>query len=137
MEAAADARGFRAKALESLASAERDFEEGRYNSCANRCYYACFQAAVAALISEGIRPPAASGRWEHGFVQAQFVGVLIERRKMYPGTLRRVLGDTIDARVVADYQPEGVSSRRASRLVRAVRNFVATVGEGRSGNPLG
>jgi uncharacterized protein (UPF0332 family) len=30
------------KALESLAGAESEFANARYNNCANRCYYACF-----------------------------------------------------------------------------------------------
>jgi uncharacterized protein (UPF0332 family) len=60
-----------AKATESLLTAESEFVNGRYNSCANRCYYACFQAAIAALLCEGIRP---RGQWSHEFVQAQFVG---------------------------------------------------------------
>jgi len=39
---------FLAKAEESLAGAESEFVNGRYNNCANRCYYASFQAAIAA-----------------------------------------------------------------------------------------
>jgi uncharacterized protein (UPF0332 family) len=76
------------KAIESLLTAESEFVNGRYNSCANRCYYACFQGAIAALLSQGIRP---SGQWNHQFVQAQFVGVLINQRKRYDAQLRRVL----------------------------------------------
>ena len=38
------------KAQESLAGAESEFANGRYNNCANRCYYACFQTAIAALL---------------------------------------------------------------------------------------
>ena len=30
------------KAVESLAGAESEYVNGRYNNCANRCYYACF-----------------------------------------------------------------------------------------------
>jgi uncharacterized protein (UPF0332 family) len=37
------------KAEETLRGAESEFAQGRYNNAANRCYYACFQAAVAAL----------------------------------------------------------------------------------------
>ena len=44
-----------AKAAESLQTAESEFANGRYNSCANCCYYACLQAAITALLSEGIR----------------------------------------------------------------------------------
>src|SRR2546425_13292226 len=76
-----------AKATESLLTAESEFVNGRYNSCANRCYYACFQAAIAALLREGIRP---RGQWSHAFVQAQLVGVLINQRKRYDPQLRRV-----------------------------------------------
>ena len=38
---------FLVKAEESLAGAESEYVNGRYNNCANRCYYACFQAAIA------------------------------------------------------------------------------------------
>jgi uncharacterized protein (UPF0332 family) len=89
-----------AKATESLLSAESEFVNGRYNSCANRCYYACFQAAIAALLGEGIRP---AGQWNHQFVQAQFVGVLINQRKRYDAQLRRVLADNQSLRDKADY----------------------------------
>ena len=54
------------KAEESLAGAESEFINGRYNNTANRCYYACFQAAIAALVQEGMQP---SGRqWGHEYV---------------------------------------------------------------------
>ena len=55
-----------AKATESLQTAESEFVNGRYNSCANRCYYACFQAAIAAVLREGIRP---RGQWGDRVVQ--------------------------------------------------------------------
>src|SRR6266478_6297717 len=87
-----------AKAEESLRTAESEFANGRYNSCANRAYYACFQAAVAALLAAGIRPASPRGEWSHEFVQSQFNGLLIIRRKLYPITLRRVLRDTIEVR---------------------------------------
>src|SRR3954462_13046113 len=79
-----------AKADESLRTAESEYANGRYNSCANRCYYACFQSAIAALLAEGIR---ARGQWSHEFVQGQFVGVLINQRHLYDSELRRVLSD--------------------------------------------
>jgi uncharacterized protein (UPF0332 family) len=45
---------FMAKALECLAGAESELANKRYNNCANRAYYACFQAAIDALTREGI-----------------------------------------------------------------------------------
>ena len=47
---------YREKADESLAGAVSEFANGRYNNCANRCYYSCFLAAVHALVTAGIRP---------------------------------------------------------------------------------
>lgn len=66
---------FLEKALESLAGAESEFVNGRYNNSANRCYYAAFQAAIAALQRAGVRP--SRGQWGHEFVPSQFEGVLI------------------------------------------------------------
>src|SRR5712691_1768890 len=86
-----EARAYLSKAVESLISAQADSVAARYNSCANRAYYACFQAAVAALLAAGIRPASPRGEWSHEFVQSQFNGLLITRRKLYPITLRRVL----------------------------------------------
>ena len=114
-----------AKAAESLQSAESEFANGRYNSCANRCYYACFQAAIAALLREGIRP---RGQWNHEFVQAQLVGVLINQRKRYDRELRRVLADNQILRDQADYRPELVTATQASRALRRSRMLVAPFG---------
>jgi uncharacterized protein (UPF0332 family) len=113
-----------AKATESLQTAESEFANGRYNSCANRCYYACFQAAIAALLREGIRP---RGQWSHEFVQAQLVGVLINQRKHYDRELRRVLADNQILRDQADYRPELVTATQASRALRRSRLFVAAI----------
>jgi uncharacterized protein (UPF0332 family) len=112
------------KADESLRTAESEFANGRYNSCANRCYYACFQAAIAALLAEGIR---ARGQWSHEFVQGQFVGVLINQRHLYETQLRRVLADNQQVREKADYRPELVNATQASRALRRTRTFVAAV----------
>ena len=113
------------KATESLLTAESEFVNGRYNSCANRCYYSCFQAAIAALLQEGIRSQ--GQRWSHESVQAQFVGVLINQRKRYDPELRRVLSDNQILRDQADYRPELVTATQANRALRRSRAFVNAV----------
>src|SRR3990172_10237917 len=95
------------KAEESLAGAESEFINGRYNNTANRCYYACFQAAIAALLQEGFEP--AGGQWSHEFVPARFVGDLINRRHLYPTDLRDVLERTYAVLETADYKGIHVS----------------------------
>ena len=112
------------KATESIQTAESEFVNGRYNSCANRCYYACFQAAIAALLSEDIRP---RGQWNHEFVHGQFVGVLINQRHLYDTQLRRVLSDNQSLRDKADYRAELVTATQAGRALRRTRTFVAAI----------
>jgi len=118
------------KAIESLAGAESEFANRRYNNCANRCYYAMFQAAVAALIVAGIRPVNVKGQWDHDFVQAQFSGVLIARRKLYPSSLASSLSKAALKRLLADYEIVAVSRVAAERTLQMARLFVSTVQKG-------
>lgn len=117
---------FMSKARESLASADRDLNDGRYNSCANRCYYACFQAAIAALIDDRIRP---TGQWDHGYVQGQFVGQLVNRRKRYATAHRRTLIDTMALRLRADYERQHVTRTEATRALARSRALVQDIEE--------
>ncbi|HET8629112.1 MAG TPA: HEPN domain-containing protein [Thermomicrobiales bacterium] len=115
------------KAVESLAGAESEFANGRYNNAANRAYYACFQAAITALNRAGIHPSGARGEWGHDFVQSQFAGQLINRRKAYPAELRDTLLQSMRVRAQADYKITGVSEAQASRALARARTFVAPV----------
>lgn len=112
------------KSSESLQTAESEFANGRYNSRANRCYYACFQAAIAALMLEGVQP---RGRWTHESVQAQFAGQLINRRKLFGADLGQVLPENQTVRVEADYRPKHVTGVQAGRAPRKARMFVNAV----------
>lgn len=116
-----------AKAQESLAGATSELVNNRYNNAANRAYYACFQAAVAALDLAGIHPPGGKNEWGHGFVQAQFVGLLINRRKLYPADLRDALSQTLRMRERADYQRASVNQPQAVRAVARARVVVTAV----------
>lgn len=116
---------FLLKAEENLSGAESEFANDRYNNCANRCYYACFQEAIAALMQEGIRP--SGEQWSHAFVQGQFVGKLVNRRKRYAAALRDVLARTLILRQTADYEPDQVTKLRASRAPRRTREFLEAI----------
>jgi hypothetical protein len=74
--------------------------------------------------AEGIHP---TGQWNHQFVQAQFVGALINKRKRYESELRRVLSDNQSLRDKADYRPELVTATQASRALRRTRLFVTAI----------
>ncbi len=116
------------KALESLVGAESEYSNQRYNNTANRCYYATFQAAIAALQQAGIRP--SRGEWSHEFVPAQFDGVLINRRKVYPTELRGVLSRNAGVRLSADYDEDPVTQTEANRALRRSRTFVQAIQAG-------
>ena len=116
---------WRAKARENLAMAADALANSRYNACANRAYYACFHAAIVALLQAGIRP--VRGEWGHDFVQAQFAGQLVTRRKDYPASLRDVLPRTFILRQIADYKTEQVSQIQATRTLRRATEFVQAI----------
>lgn len=124
-----DIAAYLARAKESLDGAVSEYANGRYNNSANRAYYACFQAAIAALMREGITPPNRGSRWGHEFVHARFVGDLIDRRRRYPATMRNVLAQAMELRLVADYKTERVAAISATRGLDRARSFVEAVSE--------
>lgn len=70
-----------------------------------------------------------TAQWGQDFVQARFVGDLINRRKRYPADLRTTLEQNYRLRATADYQRDHVSEVRAARAVRRAEVFVAAVAE--------
>jgi uncharacterized protein (UPF0332 family) len=115
------------KAEDSLAGATSEYANGRYDNSANRAYYACFQAAIAALLREGIGTPSQAEQWGHDYVQARFAGELINRRKRYPATFRDILVRGLALRQTADYKTQRVSDVRASRSLARAHEFVMTI----------
>jgi uncharacterized protein (UPF0332 family) len=119
---------YRDKARESLAGAESELDARRYNNAAKLAYFACFQAAVAALIQAGSRRSGADAEWKHDFVQAE-----IRQRRLVPAELGSALLDTMRLRHLADYAPRSVSERNARQTVARARSFVAALGAIREG----
>ena len=115
------------KAKESVAGAASEHANRRYNNVANRCYYACFQAAIGTLVKAGIRPTGGGETWSHAMVQSQFAGVLIGRRKMYPTSMRDTLQQLSLLRNQGDYNDTDVSQTQALRALGRCRTFVATI----------
>jgi uncharacterized protein (UPF0332 family) len=122
---------YMAKAVESLEGAASEYTNRRYQNSANRSYYACFQAAVHALISAGFTPPTDTIAWSHKGLQAIFANQLIQRRKLYPSELRSVLPVNYTLREAADYSDDLVSAVQADRALRRAKSFVAAVQERR------
>lgn len=127
MAATPDALRYLTKARESLASAGADFEAARYNSCANRSYYAAFQAAVAALIEFGWI--ARGGTWEHRYVIAEFSGKLVRQRKILPARFLGVLDRLLEVRITADYRLASASHKEADRARRSAADLISECGK--------
>ena len=120
-----EAEAFLRKARESLASAEADVRAGRFNSAANRTYYAAFQASVALLIENGIRPR--GDAWDHRFVISQVSGKLIRRRELLTAAFGGALDRLLKTRLIADYRSSSVSRRTGETYVGVAKELVDTI----------
>jgi len=111
------------KAQKNLKAAQVLSDQELYDASANRAYYAAFQTAIAALASQGVR----NDKNSHSWVQANFNGRFIQKRKVFPRHLRSYLPDLLFIRNKADYQQESLSQKAASRQLRKAEEFVRTV----------
>ena len=114
---------FLAKAEENLTAAQICFENGLYNACTNRTYYAALHAAVATLAHRGIR----RNKIDHGQVQADFSGELIKRRKIYPAKFRSYLYNMQLVRNKADYSADNISRKRAGRWLARIKELIGLI----------
>lgn len=128
------AEAFVEKADESLTGARAELANDRYNNCVNRCYYACLQMAVAALLTAGIRVFDPKGRVSHDAVQAQFAGQLVRRRKQYSAEMAGTLSALLLLRGTADYSEQRINPAQARRAVDRARAFVDALGQGIGGD---
>ncbi|MDM8523315.1 HEPN domain-containing protein [Desulfococcaceae bacterium HSG8] len=111
------------KAKENLKIARASFDIECYNACANRAYYAAFQAAIAALADHGVQ----RGKNDHAWVQSEFNRRLIKKQKIYPARLKTYLLNMQQIRNMADYSDENVSKKagraqlsQATEMVEAI-----------------
>ncbi len=114
---------FMNKTRENLAAAEICFENRLYNASANRAYYAAFQAAVSALADSGIKKE----KLDHKWVQAEFSGRLITRRKVYPAKVKAYLMKMQIIRNDADYKMRQVSRKKAQRQLTMAREILTLI----------
>lgn len=114
---------FLEKAKENLAAAEICFENGLYNACANRAYYAAFQSAVSALADQGIK----KAKIDHKWVQAEFSGRLIGRQKVYPGGMKSYLMKMQIVRDRADYSAQKVNKKTAQRQISRADEMIVLI----------
>ncbi len=113
------------KATANLTVARMCFDNGFYDACANRVYYAVFHAAIAALADKGID----RDKIDHKQVQADFSEKLIKRQKIYPSKLKSYLMDIQGVRNQADYSHESVSKYLAFQQIRKADEMILLIGK--------
>lgn len=113
------------KANENLASAQLCFEQGHFNACANRLYYAMFHAAIAALAKAGAL--SMNKKIGHDWLQANFSSQLIHQRKVVSSKFRSYLPEALRIRVVADYEVTTVSQSIAASQLKKAKEFVEAI----------
>ncbi len=115
---------FADKARQNLTVAEWCFDNGHYDACCNRAYYAMFQAALAALIHERINP--SGDVISHTWVHSNFATYFCNQRKIFP-RFREYLPNAQIVRNHADYKPALMSRRHTQQQFKESRDFVKTL----------
>jgi uncharacterized protein (UPF0332 family) len=123
-----DPEAYLTKAIESLTGAQSEFDNERFNNSTNRAYYAAFQAAISALLRDGIRRT--DDKWPHTFVQSEFSGRLINRRRRYPSEFGNTLARLQLLRHRADYRGATISRPDARNALRQSGEFVEAIRRG-------
>ncbi|NJL58707.1 MAG: HEPN domain-containing protein [Desulfobacteraceae bacterium] len=116
---------FFCKAENNLNVAQLCFDNGFYDACANRAYYAALQAAVAALADKGIKKE----KIDHRLVQAEFSSKLIRSRKIYSPKMKSYLMDMQRIRDYADYSGENISRKKAAEQLRKSEEMLTMIGK--------
>ncbi len=110
----------KAKARENLDSAMILLHAGRLNACANRLYYALFQATIHALERQERKPAdfRSARRWEHE--------TILDAAALARGEPadRLLLENARRLRLRADYARDQVSRREIERLRHEACRFV-------------
>jgi uncharacterized protein (UPF0332 family) len=115
--------------MTSLAGAESEYANGRYDNCANRAYYACYQALMGEFERTGIAPP--GKRWSHELADRIFLSELVQRQVRYPRSLVESLRWLRRKRIQADYETTGVTQFEMAQALNRARAFVNALGEKR------
>jgi uncharacterized protein (UPF0332 family) len=113
------------KAVENIKDAEDAFRNARYNACANRSYFAAYQAAVSLLSKFGVKSPKLD--FDHAWVQANFVVNFIKRKKVLSSKFSDYLNDLRSLREIADYRPVSVSKKDAKRALDKANELIKEI----------
>lgn len=117
-------QAYLAKARNSLRTARSAYEQGDFDSCTSRAYFAVLQAEIAALIK---LTEFRQEQWRHDRVQAEFNRRLIHARKVFPASLRSIHYDLVGIRHTADYSDQVISARVAEQCLRKASEMLTNI----------
>jgi uncharacterized protein (UPF0332 family) len=115
---------FAKKSHESLSVAQYCFDNGYYNSCVNRAYYAMLQIAVAVLFKAGITTT--TKRITHEWVQSEFARTFVWQQKRFP-QFKGFLDEVQETRNIADYSTQAINRKKARRVLDKAVLFVELI----------
>ena len=104
------------------------YTNGLYNACANRAYYAMFQAAVGMLMTKGFVFEQKQ-HFDHAKVLAMFANEFINRKKVFQSKFKSHLYDAQIIRGMADYEIRMISRKRAHRQLTKVKELTDAINQ--------
>ncbi len=108
------------QAKAALASADDEYQAGRFGFAVNRAYYACFYAAEAALLQDGRQFKRHSG------VRSALHQYLLNTGRM-DASFGSLYDRLFDLRTQADYEVfTQVNRQEVATLIEQAKTFVAT-----------
>jgi uncharacterized protein (UPF0332 family) len=117
-----NADDYMTKALRALASSKLLFADGDLDGACNRCYYAMFDAAHAALIRSGCHVDGSEIKTHRGLIAA------FGKHLVKPGVATADLGKSLNQveriRLLADYTGEEVDAEQAKWALGQAETFV-------------
>lgn len=109
------------KAKRFLRTAELALNDGDYDSCVSRCYYAMFFMAEAVLLTDGLKASSHKG-------VISLFGKHFVKTGVFKKDLGKSLNDAYDMRQAGDYGVGfTVSKEEAKSMLETAKNFVYEV----------
>ena len=106
------------KAEKFLSTAENALNNGDYDSCVSRCYYAMFFMAEAVLLTKDLSASSHKG-------VITLFGEHFVKTKIFERNLGKALNDAYDKRLVGDYGVGFmVTEQQAQNLLETAQDFV-------------
>lgn len=114
-------KDFTKKAEKFLSTAEHALNDGDYDSCVSRCYYAMFYMTEVLLLTKGLK--ASSHKGVLSLFGEHFVKTSIFERE-----LGKALNDAYDKRLIGDYGIGfTIAEEEAQKILDTARNFVERI----------